>query len=201
VKAAVRRVLIGALEGSGVLPRMRRRSDPRRAVVLEYHSVSEPTEANLLYRGPGIAVSPETFARQMRFLADWYRVVPLGVLVDHLVAREPFPPRAVAVTFDDGYRDNHRIAFPILRALGLPATVFVTTDGIGDGWRFWVSRLRCLLLATRQVSLELPGLGRIDLGSPGARAAAIDRLTLALKLLPSAERDAHLARIGEAAGP
>lgn len=200
MRRAIRRVVVGALERSGLLPFLRRRADLTRAMVLRYHSVSEPTAANDCYRCPSIATSPETFERQIRFLAERYRVVPLGLLVDHLAAGEPFPARAVALTFDDGYRDNYLYVLPILRALGLPATVFVTTDAIGDGWRFWVSRLRFVLLQSRTPWLEVPVLGPVPLRTRGDRLRTIDRLTLELKRLPPEPRDAHLERLVAAAG-
>ncbi|HEV8661554.1 MAG TPA: polysaccharide deacetylase family protein, partial [Candidatus Methylomirabilis sp.] len=204
MRAALRGLVAGGLERCGVLPLLRRRADPRRAVVLRYHSVSEPTPENLLYRAPSISVSPRTFERQMEFLADRYQVVPLARLVDCVAAGEPFPPRAVAITFDDGYRDNHRHALPCLRSLGLPATVFVTAGAVGDGWSFWVSRLRGLLLKTERAEIDFPGLGPMDLSSPAAREGWIEALTgeLCRKPPPEAERDlAQLASLAGVDGP
>ena len=128
LKRATRRLAVEVLERTGVLPRLRERADPERAVILRYHSVSEFSPESDAYRSPSIAVRPDTFARQMRFVAANYRVVSLTTLVEHLVRHERFPERAVAITFDDGYQDNHRHALPVLRELGLPATVYVTTD-------------------------------------------------------------------------
>ena len=126
-KAAARRLLVGGMERFGVLPAVRRKPDPRRAVILRYHSVSHFDAATRLYRSGTIAVNPATFERQMRFLAEWYQVVPLSRLVDCVERDEAFPHRAVAITFDDGYRDNFVHALPILRSYGFPATVYVTT--------------------------------------------------------------------------
>ena len=191
----LRQLAVSTFKRVGLLRALRRIEDRTRAIVLRYHSVSEPSERNEAYRGAGIAVSPELFERQMRYLSDSYQVVPLDRLVERSGAGAPFPARAVAITFDDGYRDNYTNALPVLDSLGLAATVYVTTDAIGDGWRFWVSRLRFVLLRTRESRIELPELGSVDLSDPSAREASIGRVTLALKQLTVAARDEQLSRL------
>jgi peptidoglycan/xylan/chitin deacetylase (PgdA/CDA1 family) len=195
VQGIARRVLVGAMEATGILPARRRRADPGRAVILRYHSVSHFDASGRLYRSPSIALPPEMFEQQMRFLADWYHVVPLSRLVQCLLEREPFPPRAVAITFDDGYRDNFVNALPILRSFGFQATVYVTTGAIGDGWRFWPSRLRSALLETSKNRIDLDELGIYDLSSEPAREVAVKRLTLQLKLQNNEQRAALLDRL------
>jgi peptidoglycan/xylan/chitin deacetylase (PgdA/CDA1 family) len=51
--------------------------------------------------------------------------------------RDDLPPNAAAITFDDGYRDNYEYAFPILKRLGLPATIFVTTGPVDSQAPLW----------------------------------------------------------------
>lgn len=87
--------------------------------------------------GPGggrMSVSPAGFAAQMQWLVDnGYRVVRLEHLSDYLAGRAALPPRAVVITVDDGFASFHQHAWPVLRRLGLPATLFVYTDFIGAG--------------------------------------------------------------------
>ncbi|MCU0943281.1 MAG: polysaccharide deacetylase family protein, partial [Hydrogenophaga sp.] len=75
------------------------------------------------------------FDEVCRWLARWFRVMPLDEAVRAL-KRGNLPARAAAITFDDGYADNHDQALPVLRAHGLPATFFVAT-GFLDGGRMW----------------------------------------------------------------
>jgi peptidoglycan/xylan/chitin deacetylase (PgdA/CDA1 family) len=84
--------------------------------------------------GGKMAVSPANFAAQMEWLVrNDYRVLRLGQLTGFLEGKEPLPPKSVVVTFDDGYESVYRYAFPVLRKLGLPATMFVYTDFVGAG--------------------------------------------------------------------
>src|SRR6185436_11756179 len=123
-----------------------------------------------------------------------YRVVPLAVLVDCLRGGAPFPQHAVAITFDDGYRDNFIYARPILGAFGFAATVYVTTGAVGDGWRFWPSRVRCALLETTRDGIHFD-LGQVDLSTTKAREDAVGRVTKHLKLLTVEERELRVARL------
>ena len=90
-------------------------------LVLCYHAVSSDWPASL-------AVSPENFRAQLESLV---RSGYDGVTFSQMVAGET-PPKAVAVTFDDGYRSVYEQAFPILTEVGFPATVFVPTALVGQ---------------------------------------------------------------------
>lgn len=81
-----------------------------------------------------MGVPPERFAQQMEWLAaNGYTVLPLAQVSGFLNAARALPPRSVVVTFDDGYESVYRHAFPVLRRLGLPATLFLYTDFVGAG--------------------------------------------------------------------
>lgn len=89
--------------------------------------------------GPGpssVHVSVEVFERQMEFLkVHGYRVIPLSEVVQAYKQGRPLPRKAVAITFDDGTLDNFDLAFPVLKKMGFPATIFMITSNIGqEGW-------------------------------------------------------------------
>jgi peptidoglycan/xylan/chitin deacetylase (PgdA/CDA1 family) len=94
--------------------------------VLMYHSVSSGR------RGERYAVSPRRFARQMSVLR-WTRrrVEPLDDLVADWATGRPPARGAVALTFDDGYRDALTEAWPVLRRRGWPATLFIVAGRAG----------------------------------------------------------------------
>ncbi len=97
------------------------------ALIVCYHCVKD--EADSYLRPTTVA----DFANQMQYLADAYNPMPLESMVQHLRHKIPLPARAIAVTFDDGYRDNYENAYPILVKHHIPATLFLATDFIGTG--------------------------------------------------------------------
>ncbi|HKZ05053.1 MAG TPA: glycosyltransferase [Methylomirabilota bacterium] len=111
------------------------RADAGRLVVLTYHRVL-PVRAAQTYALPPMAMPRDEFDAQMGHLARHYAPLPLAEAAERL-ARGSLPKRAVAVTFDDGYGDNYRHAFPILKKHGVPATIFVVTGALDRRTSFW----------------------------------------------------------------
>lgn len=74
--------------------------------------------------------------------------------------RKKLPDHAVALTFDDGYRDFYESAYPLLREFDLPATLFLTTGFVnGDLW-LWPDQIKFMLNETNHKFLELPNIKR-----------------------------------------
>ena len=108
---------VGALDGEA----------ERTLRVLMYHKVND------LWPNP-TTVPTAVFAEQMALLGELgYTVVSLEAVRDHYLDGVPLPPRAVLITFDDGYRDNLENALPILQRHGYPAVVFVPVAFLADG--------------------------------------------------------------------
>lgn len=105
-----------------------------------YHYLSHPPANADRYR-VDLSVTPEQFARQLDFLADnGYHAVTLNDLVYYLTQGRPLPSKPVIITFDDGYEDFYRNAFPILRDHAMTATVFLITDFLNSdrpGYMTW----------------------------------------------------------------
>jgi peptidoglycan/xylan/chitin deacetylase (PgdA/CDA1 family) len=98
------------------------RSHTNQAIILAYHSVADNTL--------GFTVTPAAFAQHMDFLrSKQFNVVSLDQLAAYR-KQGVIPPKTVAITFDDGFQDNYTIAFPILKAHGFPATIFLTTSSL-----------------------------------------------------------------------
>lgn len=99
----------------------------RTVPILCYHQFSPGTRAS-----NQISVSERDFDRQMAYLAENnFQVIRLAELEQMLDRKLPIPPKAVAITIDDGYRSIYNIAYPILKKYNLPATIFLYTDFVG----------------------------------------------------------------------
>jgi len=101
--------------------------------VLMYHRIADltPAEArNPLMRD--LTVSPAHFEKQVKYLVDNGFTCLLASEVEDAVRNgKQLPEKAVAITMDDGYRDNFDCAFPILTRYNVPATIFIVTGTVG----------------------------------------------------------------------
>ena len=123
------------------------------ARILAYHGVDDRDEPLLNF--DGFHVHPEIFERHLRTLKGHYKVVPLRELAEIFQRGEAPPPRAVAITFDDGYLNNLTHAAPLLNKYGLPATFFVTTGFMDGTHQPWWFRLRSQIAASAKSSGEM----------------------------------------------
>ena len=102
--------------------------------VLLYHRVAPELPAQDPF---GNFTSCDAFAAHLRWLqAGGWRSVSLGQIAVALAGGPALPSRAVALTFDDGYRDTFEHAWPLLRQHGFKATVFMVSGAVGGDSSF-----------------------------------------------------------------
>jgi peptidoglycan/xylan/chitin deacetylase (PgdA/CDA1 family) len=138
-----------------VASRMLRLAGKSGVAILTYHSVLEEPQRYARWLGSNIH-SAEIFRRQMEFVARHYTPVTLDDVLSFLRGEKNLPPRAVAVTFDDGHADNFEIALPILNHVGVRATFYLTVDCIANAKLPWFVRLRHAFGVTERKSWEEP---------------------------------------------
>jgi peptidoglycan/xylan/chitin deacetylase (PgdA/CDA1 family) len=132
-----------------------------------YHRVLPQPEAERLAVEPGMYVTPETFARHLEWLAARFRVLPVAELVRALQEGRSLPRGACGITFDDGWRDFHRFAWPLLTRRQLPATVFLVTERVGTRGAFWSDEVcRRLRAASAEAIRALGDQLRPDVAEP-----------------------------------
>lgn len=122
--------------------------------ILGYHAVED---------GPSpICLSPARFERQVRDLhAGGCTALTVAEIAWHILNGRPFPPRAVAFTFDDGYASVHAAALPLLDSVGYRATVYPVTSQLGGNNRWDLERgsRHALQLVGRSQLQELVSAG------------------------------------------
>jgi peptidoglycan/xylan/chitin deacetylase (PgdA/CDA1 family) len=177
-----------------------------------YHRIANPP-----YDPWGLCVAPERFRDQLAVLRTHRVLMPMDDLVEAL-ASGTAPPRATALTFDDGYSDNAAAAKPLLEEMQVPATMFLTTGLLGSERPFWWDELAMLALAGRRaanIDFEVAGVHlaarweRQDSLPPDLRhwrtfdktgdlrRSAYARLWSALQRLEASARDRAMAALRE----
>ena len=139
------------------------------------------------------------FEHQLRRLQRLGTIVPLAPSLRQLTTGQPLPPRAIALTFDDGYRDNLEVGAPVLERLGLPATFFLVPgilDGTVSPW--WETVAWAMGNATR-TSLDWEGQALPVGGRAGGRT--LELVTERLKEHDQAARGRAVAELVERLEP
>lgn len=97
--------------------------------ILMYHKVNPDPRTG----GLGLRVPPDKFEWQMRYLKrNGYQTVSLTDVMDHFEQGKHLLDKPIVITFDDGYKDNHDFAYPIMKKYGFTGTVFVVAKAIGN---------------------------------------------------------------------
>lgn len=156
---------------------------PDQLGVLTYHRVDWP-DARPHLSPALLSATPDTFERQMAFVARRCRVVSIDDVLANVRHGQPLPPRAVLITFDDAYQDFAEHAWPVLQRLGLPVTLFVPTAYPDHPERgFWWDRLYNALRQIDAPQIDTP-LGPLVTADEAARRKAFKRLREYVKSLP-----------------
>jgi peptidoglycan/xylan/chitin deacetylase (PgdA/CDA1 family) len=177
------------------------------AVVVMYHRFGEDAH-------PSTNVRVEQFEAHLRELVKpQYTVLPVPEIVAALREGRPLPERTVGITIDDAYRSILTVAWPRLKAAGLPFTVFVATEGVERGFRDLLSwaELRELVdsgrvsLGNHTVThLHMPDHGRAEnrreLREAGRRIAAETGQTPTLFAYPYGEYGTVVRKLAEEEG-
>jgi peptidoglycan/xylan/chitin deacetylase (PgdA/CDA1 family) len=160
-----RTLLLAAAKGASILALVRdSRWRSERLLILGYHGISLEDEHE--WNG-GLYMPQPLFRRRMELLdRGGYQVLPLAEALERLYKRD-LPPRAVALTFDDGTYDFHARACPVLAEFGFPATVYVTSYFVARRYPVFQVFIQYLLWKGRDLTPDLsgvaPGLARQSL--------------------------------------
>ena len=143
------------------------------AVIFMLHRVS-PGVPHELNSNRGLKVAPEFLRHFLREVQEsGYRFVSLDELHGRLTAGQSLEGLA-AITLDDGYADNHTIAYPIFREMGVPFAIYVTTcfpEGTAILWWYWLEQV-----LQRSDRVELQDGTRIETGTAGEKDRAFLQL-------------------------
>lgn len=132
----------------------------KKVAILAYHSIGGGNER--------LSLPTEVFEKHLRFLKSHFEIITLDDVVDYVNGRKNFR-RAIALTFDDGYKDFRTVALPILERYDAPAVVFVISQNVNP-----VTKGKTLELLSKD---DLQELGRHPLVTIGSHTRTHPRLS------------------------
>lgn len=145
----------------------------RWVTVLAYHRVCDCTDTP--WDPDVISATPAAFDRQMAFVRKNFTPIGSSRIIRWLHGSASLPRNPIIVTFDDGYRDNHDVALPILRRQAIPADFFVCPWYIENRRLFWWDRIAFCLKKTDKDSVELTYPSRMSLRTDNSEAIEASR--------------------------
>lgn len=133
----------------------------------------------------------DRFRDQINFLKDHYTVLPLNEIISRINRGLELPNNTAAITFDDGYGNNFINAYPLLKKLQMPATVYLVTDFIGADELLWFDRLYVHFAETSMSSLDLRahGLKIYPLNDRTQKSDALNEICEYLKIVKNEDRN------------
>ncbi len=141
--------MFASLYASGALGLYHRLRNADSLTVVMFHRTLRPGDPRWSTCDPDYTLSESLFVASLGFFARHYRVVSLDQVLEARRDGTRLPPRALLITFDDGWLDNVDYALPALQRSGLPAVMFVAADAVGAGQPFWQERMIAALRAGR----------------------------------------------------
>ncbi|MGF1606037.1 MAG: polysaccharide deacetylase family protein [Rhodothalassiaceae bacterium] len=143
-------------------------ADQRSAVILMYHRFGED-------RYPSTNIQMDQFQAHLDHLAAKdFRVIPLTQLIEAMKTGDPLPDKSVVITIDDAYRSFAVKAWPRLKEKGFPATLFVATQAVNEGYADIMSWDQLRRLRAEGLSIGHHGHGHVHMVDVGVDAAMAD---------------------------
>lgn len=122
------------------------------------------------------------FTAMLQRLLEHGRPMSMAEIAAFREGGKPYPARSFAVTFDDGFENNYRIAAPILRRFDIPATFYVTTGFVNDNLMSWIDRIEHAIENATCQDLKLPWLKTpMSITSTAGKIAALEAIRAKVK--------------------
>ena len=164
--------------------------------VLMYHRVCDPEAPGFFGMKSVVSARPRDFAAQMDYLCKNYNLVSLEECLAWTYEAQPLPPRALLITFDDGYRDNLTHALPILAARKIPFVLFAATGYLDDERVFFWDWVAEAFRHSAVKSAKLPKLGNRSWDAGNYEAVA-GEWVLAVAPLDESSRSTAIAELSQ----
>jgi peptidoglycan/xylan/chitin deacetylase (PgdA/CDA1 family) len=170
-----------------------RRIHQNKFIILMYHGVVKTPLEPFSWT----QLAERELEYQLTYLKRHYTILKLSELMHRIQRGLPLPNNTAVITFDDGYKNNFTIAYPLLKRLQIPATIFLVTGCISDQALCWFDILYLGMKGAQQKNLDLRpyGLKLYSLRTSKEKATAEQEIVEYLKSVPYSEKDRLLKEI------
>ena len=126
-------------------------------IFLCYHGVTSTKSVNVEnYSKKNI--DKKKFIKQMKFLKRNYKMISIEDIYYHIKNKIPFSKKDVAISFDDGFKNNFTIAAPILNKLKIPAIFYLCPRSISKNEMFWVDQIETCIDKCKKSKIKITSL-------------------------------------------
>lgn len=133
----------------------RRKKKTDKLLILSYHRIVNDLVKNEFCNNHYFLNLPvKIFIQQLRWVRSNYKIIGL----DDLLSEVQLPSRVALITFDDGFRNVYEIAFPILKSMGIPATIFLIGSLVREDKILWITHLHWLMDRVLEKRIQIPGI-------------------------------------------
>jgi len=164
--------------------------------ILYTHRIIDKTDVMYPFMRELGYLTVEEFEKKLRFIKSHFQIITLAQALDYL-KRKQRPANCLVLTFDDGYQCNYDKAYPVLKKLDVPATIFLSVDLVENDAVNWRDRLMKYVGRTKVDSLVIPVMGaqRLQFKTGKLKAEAFLKINCYLKTLPDDDIEPNLEHI------
>ncbi len=170
--------------------------------ILLYHGVTNSVSQGIEnYSNKHVPVTD--FRRDMSWISKHCTVLGMDEVTELVKNGDPLPPRAVAITFDDGFANNHSVAASVLDEYSIPATFYISAGIVNTDMMFWVDALEDCINLTKAPSIDVTidsEQQSFDLTNQPAKISALETIKRWCKQVDTLTKDDRLAQVMRVTG-
>ena len=144
-------------------------------------------------------VKRSQFIEQMKYLKKNFELVSLDDAVEIASSNKDYRNKYAVITFDDGYKGNKEVVFPVVKEMGIPISIFVATEAIVENKVYWYDKIIVALNNYKSLTVDLKKYNlkkyQVDSNVPDTKWCQIQDVLEALKTLPIKTRKNAVSEI------
>ena len=168
--------------------------------IVTYHRLGVPKRNALDLDETVVDATKEGFERQVALFMRHFTLLGIEDLRLHFLEKRPLPKNPALITFDDGYKECHDIALPVLKRAGAKAVFFISTDHTTDRKAFWWDRTNYLVKRSTKTRAEIDYPKHLVFDLSGDRSKVVQQILDVIKETFALDIERYLQALGTALG-